>query len=93
MDEYIMKLIDRLLAAERMNAIYEMRFKRLSELVWEKEREHAEYRKKYGEKYRSSIGETSIDTSEIRKAAGIESEKTTVELFADLDRIEVEEDE
>ena len=93
MDENIMKLVDRLIASERMNAIYEMRFKRLSELIWDKEREHAEYCKEHNRDYRNTINDVDIDTVEVRKAAGIESEKSTVELFASLDKITVEEDE
>lgn len=93
MDDNIMKLVDRLIAAERMNVIYEMRFKRLSELIWDKEHEHAEYCKKYKQGYQNTINDVSIDTVEVRRAAGIESEKSTVELFANLDKIIEEEDE
>ena len=93
MDEFTMKLVDRLLAAERMNVIYEMRFKRLSELIWDKEREHAEYCKKYKHDYRNTINDVPIDTVEVRKAACIDSEISTIALFRELDQIGEQEEE
>lgn len=93
MDELTMKLVDRLLAAERMNVIYEMRFKRLSELIWDREREHAEYCKKYKQSYNNTINDVPIDTVEVRKAACIDSELSTIELFRQLDQIGKEEED
>ena len=93
MDELTMKLVTKLVAAERMNIIYEMRFKALSELIWDKEREHAEYCKRNNAKYRNSIDEVTVDTAEVRKVANIESEISTIELFRELDKIGEEEEE
>lgn len=92
MDENTMKLVDRLLASERMNAIYEMRQKRLMDLIFDAERTQAEYKRDNPSYSRyDSIDNVSITTAEVRKAAGIEPEKATVRLFAGLD--EIEEDE
>lgn len=94
MDEYIMKLIDRLVAAERMNAIYEMRQKRLMDLIFDTERAQAEYKRDNPSYSRyDSIDNVNITTAEVRKAAGIESERSTVELFRQLDKIGEEEEE
>ena len=93
MDELTMKLVDRLIAAERMNLIYETRFKSLNELIWEKEREHAAYCKKYKQDYRNSIDDATLYTAEVRKAACIDSELSTIELFRQLDQIGKEEED
>ena len=93
MDELTMKLVDRLIAAERMNVIYETRFKRLSELIWDKERERAEYCKEHKNNYRNTINDVSIDTVEVRKAACIDSEISTIAIFRELDQIGEQEEE
>jgi len=74
------KILDRLIAAERMNLIYEAKLKRVSELIWKAEREEAEYLAK-NSRYKRDIDSVNIRTQEIREAIGIESELSTVELF------------
>ena len=74
------KILDRLIAAERMNLIYEAKLKRVSELIWKAEREEAEYLAAHS-RYNRTIDNVNIRTQEIREAIGIESELSTVELF------------
>lgn len=74
------KILDRLIAAERMNLIYEAKLKRVSELIWKAEREEAEYMAEHSH-YKRTIDNVNIRTQEIREAIGIESELSTVELF------------
>lgn len=75
-----MKVMDRLIAAERMNLLYEAKLKRVSELIWKAEREEAEYIAEHS-RYKRDIDNVSIRTKEIREAIGIESELSTVEIF------------
>ena len=74
------KILDRLIAAERMNLIYEAKIKRVSELIWKTEREEAEYLAAHSS-YKRTLDNVNIRTREIREAIGIESELSTVELF------------
>lgn len=94
MNKTDMKLVDRLIAAERMNLILEDKIRRISEVVWKAEMDGAEYASKHPEfRLRDTIDTVVVKTSEIRNAAGIESEKATLEVFAELDKIVVEDDE
>ena len=74
------KILDRLIAAERMNLIYEAKIKRVSELIWKTEREEAEDLAAHSS-YKRTLDNVNIKTQEIREAIGIESELSTVELF------------
>lgn len=89
MDENIMKLIDRLIAAERLNMVYEAKLKRVSEIVWDAERECA--RSKYSNK--NDIDDVYIATVKIRKAIGLEPEVATVAAFAEKKRKRDEEED
>lgn len=88
LDENTMKLMDRLLVAERMNAILEMRIKRVQEEVWKAEREEADYIKERGNKYCTKLESINIHTSKIREAAGFESEADTVKVFEETPETE-----
>lgn len=89
MDENIMKLIDRLIAAERLNMVYESKLKRVSEIVWDAERECVN--NQYS--YRTDIDDVDITTAQIRKAIGLEPEVATVAAFAEKKRKRDEEED
>ena len=89
MDENIMKLIDRLIAAERLNIAYEARLKRVADLVRDVERECAS--NKYSNK--NDIDDVYIATVQIRKAIGLEPEVATVAAFAEKKRKRDEEED
>ena len=94
MNKTDMKIVDRLIAAERMNLILEDKIRRISAVIWEAEREGYEYAARHPEfRLRDTIDTVVVKTSEIRKVAGIEPEKSTVDAFAELDKIVVDDED
>ena len=85
MDDNTMKLVDRLLAAERMNAILEAKIKNITDFVWFAERSQAEYCSKHNSSWRNSVDDVEVKTSELRRLLGIDPQRATIDLFNGVD--------
>lgn len=85
MDDNTMKLVDRLLAAERMNAILEAKIKNITDFVWYAERSQAEYCSKHNSTWRNSIDDVEVKTYELRRLLGIDPQRATIDLFNGVD--------
>lgn len=88
MDENIMKLIDRLIASERLNITYEARLRWVAEIVRDAEKECANNQYSYRD-----IDDVAVNTALIRKAIGLEPEVATVAAFAEKKRKQTEKED